>query len=248
MLVFSDSYSKVKLQCLRNTRWVAMRFPFDFVPSESWHVSPRRFGAARAGGRKHAGCDLYAPVGTPVFAISYGTVKSFSAFYKGTFALTIDHGEFLVRYGEVSEKIASNFSVGAKVKEGDQIAHVGDLIGLNLSMLHLEVYGGTASGPLTSPGRLPYKRRADLIDPTGLMDEWAKLGDSHVLLRFGSEGDAVLEWQQRLLSQGYAMSLDGSFGLSTETATVDFQREANLVADGIVGPDTYVAMVEAEKD
>src|SRR5918911_458918 len=128
-----------------------MQFPLSFVPSESWHVAPLRFGASRAGGRKHAGCDLYAPIGTPVYAVADGTVKGFAAFYLGTYALTIDHGQFWVRYGEISTNIASKLAVGAQVREGDRIGDVGDLIGLSLSMVHFEMYSGTGSGPLTVP-------------------------------------------------------------------------------------------------
>jgi len=230
-----------------------MRFPLSFVPSQSWHVSPLRFGARRAGGkRKHAGCDLYAPIGTPVYAVADGTVKAFGPFYMGTYALTIDHGEFWVRYGEISDNIASTLAAGKRVREGDQIGDVGDLLGLNLSMVHFEMYSGSASGPLTVPSRPPYMRRSDLIDPTPYLDKWAKLEElvdtARPLLRLGSKGPAVLAWQKSLRGQEYTVSLDSEFGPITEAATKQFQREADLVDDGVVGPATYAAMIEAEKD
>ena len=44
-------------------------------------------------------------------------------------------------------------------------------VGLPVAMLHFELFGGTASGPLTvmsaSGG---FQRRADLIDPSGFLD------------------------------------------------------------------------------
>lgn len=230
-----------------------MRFPLSSLPAQSWHVAPLRFGANRAGGkRKHAGCDLYAPVGTPVYAVADGTVKGFAFFYKGTYALTIDHGSFWVRYGEISQAIASGLAAGTRVREGDQIGEVGDLIGLSLSMVHFEMYSGAASGALTVPSRAPYMRRSDLIDPTSFLDEWAGLENlanaNQPILRLGSKGEAVLAWQQRLLTQGYAVSLDGDFGPTTEAMTKAFQRDANLADDGVVGPASYAEMVEAEKD
>ena len=230
-----------------------MRFPLPFIPSQSWHTGALRFGANRAGGtRKHAGCDLYAPIGTPVLAVADGTVKGFAAFYMGTFALTVDHGDFWIRYGKISDKIAAGLAANSKFKEGQQIGDVGDLLGLNLSMVHFEMYSGASSGPLTVPGRAPYMRRADLIDPTSHLDDWADLVDpappARPTLRLGSKGPPVSDWQRRLLNQGYAMSLDGDFGPTTEAATKLFQRDSDLMDDGIVGRATYVAMVEAEKD
>jgi murein DD-endopeptidase MepM/ murein hydrolase activator NlpD len=228
-----------------------MRFPLNFVPAQTWHAGALRFGANRAGGRrKHAGCDLYAPVGTPVFAVANGTVKSYGPFYLGTFQLTIDHGEFWVRYGEIASNIASRLPIGGQVNEGDQIGEVGDLQGLDLAMVHFEMYSGAASGPLTVPTRAPFMRRADLMDPTAHLDAWANVANAPTRPRLqrGSTGPAVIEWQRRLLNQGYAMSTDGDFGPTTEAATKLFQVESDLTADGIVGRATYAAMVEAEKD
>ena len=233
-----------------------MRFPLPFVPSQSWHVSPLRFGARRAGGkRKHAGCDLYAPIGTPVYAVADGTVMGFVAFYMGTYALTVDHGDFWIRYGEISDKIASALAPGARVREGDQIGEVGDLLGLDLSMVHFEMYSGAASGPLTVPSRPPYMRRIDLLDPTPYLDAWANLtspagraGAARAPLRLGDSGPAVLAWQRSLLGQQYGIALDSHFGSDTELATKQFQRDSDLADDGIVGPATYTAMIEAEKD
>lgn len=45
--------------------------------------------------------------------------------------------------------------------------------GARMSMLHLEAYQGTKSGPLTIRAALPYQRRADLFDPTSQLDSAA---------------------------------------------------------------------------
>jgi hypothetical protein len=39
-----------------------------------------------------------------------------------------------------------------------------------LEILHLETYDGTGQGPLTDRARPPLMRRADLTDPTALLD------------------------------------------------------------------------------
>jgi murein DD-endopeptidase MepM/ murein hydrolase activator NlpD len=150
-----------------------MAFPLAFVPKESWHKRPRSFGAPRDGGsRKHAGCDLYAPVGTPIFAVADGTVTQFREFYRDTFALVVDHGDFIVRYGEVLEGLPKGVKVGAKVKKGQRIASVGKLTGIAASMIHFEMYTGKGRGELTQP-RGPFRRRSDLMDPTEQLDKWA---------------------------------------------------------------------------
>ncbi len=150
-----------------------MAFPLSFVPKKSWHERPRSFGAPRNNGkRKHAGCDLYAPPGTPVFAVADGTVLSFRPFYLGSNAIVVEHPDFLVRYGEVRTKLAPGVAVGGIVRKGQKIGEVSQLAGLDISMVHFEMYSGSLSGALTVATG-PFKRRADLIDPTEILDRWA---------------------------------------------------------------------------
>ncbi len=60
-----------------------------------------------------------------------------------------------------------------------------------------------------------------------------------MLLRKGSRGQEVRELQQRLVSLGYNTNgIDGIFGNGTDRAVRQFQRDNNLVVDGIVGPAT----------
>lgn len=153
-------------------------FPFDRLPNLNWTESMRRFGAHRPG-RAHAACDLYFPTGTTIHAITSGSVvRGPYAFYQGTFALEIDHGTFLARYGEIQE--SAFVRAGDHVKAGQPIAKVGNLIGITNSMLHLELYDKSAHGPLTvglqqsgrhTDGR-PFMRRRDLFDPTSKLNEW----------------------------------------------------------------------------
>ena len=159
-------------------------FPFkeSDLPSQDWINGIRCFGARRSGGaRAHAGCDLYAPVGTPIHAISSGTVTLGPyLFYAGTYALEVDHGTFLARYGEIQQKTL--VKAGDRVEAGQPIAKVGKLIGMKNAMLHLELYDKSASGPLTVKNKstkrtakgVPFMRRADLIDPTQRLNDWNK--------------------------------------------------------------------------
>ena len=158
-------------------------FPFAQAATADWTHAPRAFGSNRSGGsRAHAGCDLYAPVGRTIHAVRDGVVRDDPyPFYAETDALEIDHGDFILRYGEI--KPGCTLRKGEKVTMGQPIAQVGRLVGIDVpsAMLHLEMYKGEGSGPLTvrsaatSARRadgVPFQRRADLIDPTPFLNDW----------------------------------------------------------------------------
>lgn len=122
------------------------------------------FGASR-GVRKHAGCDVYNPVGTHIYAVADGTVISDSYLFAcSTYAIEVDHGSYIVRYGEFQRR-SETVRRGQKVTAGQLLAKVGDLDCTPQNMLHFEMYSGKATGPL-SGGSSPYRRRSDLLDPT----------------------------------------------------------------------------------
>lgn len=137
----------------------------------------RAFGASRDGGtRAHAGVDLIAPGGTTVYAMESGKVINYYYFYSGTYALEVRHADgTIARYGEIQK--LSSIAVGQNVTRGQAIATVKTLQS-GSSMLHLEVYQGTATGGLTNssntvydfvPNR-KYQRRRDLQDPMGVIN------------------------------------------------------------------------------
>jgi murein DD-endopeptidase MepM/ murein hydrolase activator NlpD len=157
-------------------------FPLARIYQESWTRSPGCFGANRSNGsRAHAGADIYAPLGTWIHAIAPGTVRQGPySFYAHTYALEIDHVHFVARYGEIQRD--SPVRAGDKVKAGQRIGRIGHLVGIKApsDMLHLELYAGNEQGPLTVTGHasakrkdgVPYKRRADLLDPTSYVNNW----------------------------------------------------------------------------
>jgi N-acetylmuramoyl-L-alanine amidase len=68
------------------------------------------------------------------------------------------------------------------------------------------------------------------------------------LIRPGSRGEPVRDVQHRLLAAGFhvdADELEGTYGVSTESAVRAFQQARALPADGILGPDTWEQLVEA---
>ncbi|WP_330455673.1 peptidoglycan-binding protein [Streptomyces sp. NBC_00820] len=66
-----------------------------------------------------------------------------------------------------------------------------------------------------------------------------------VTVRSGSRGHAVIAAQQLLTARGHAAKADGVFGSRTTTAVKAFQNRHHLRADGVVGPDTWSALVSA---
>jgi hypothetical protein len=123
---------------------------------KGYHSGSRSFGCLRSKGtRAHAGCDLYAPLGTHIYAVADGRILNYHFFYWKTFCLEVNHGDFSIVYGEVqppedpekygitvppkvmkliqelskNEKsgLPNDLKKGSSVKRGDQIAFVGQL-------------------------------------------------------------------------------------------------------------------------
>ena len=169
----------------------------------SWHPSVQgTYGWRRNGGaRAHAGSDIYTVEGENVHAVKDGTIitgESFqtpSAGWGEACVITVDHGDILVRYCEVSDVIR----LSGRVNKGDVIAKVKRTRWVNRRtgavtrprpMLHLEIYTKTETGALyrgvsesiqvpiyepgiTSPRRsAPTNRRRDAVNPGPYLDQW----------------------------------------------------------------------------
>ncbi len=76
-------------------------------------------------------------------------------------------------------------------------------------------------------------------------EEWS--GEAEIApptLRRGSKGQSVSELQQRLKARGFDPGqVDGIFGPRTDSAVRAFQRARRLTVDGIVGPQTWGALL-----
>jgi len=104
-------------------------YPLPIKATADYHTGARRFGTNRSGGkRKHAGIDLYAPLGTIVRAMADGVVIGVYDFYCRTSVIEVDHGTFIARYGEVDPDTRKIFVEGGqKVKRGDALGRIGHL-------------------------------------------------------------------------------------------------------------------------
>ena len=69
-----------------------------------------------------------------------------------------------------------------------------------------------------------------------------------LVLRIGDDSTEVKAMQERLVSLGYHLGMvDGIFGTETQRQVRAFQGDHQLVADGIVGPNTWQALRTAEE-
>ncbi|MBQ1977731.1 MAG: peptidoglycan-binding protein [Ruminococcus sp.] len=145
-----------------------------------WKIenSQRNFASNRESGtRKHAAIDFVYTngKGTPVYAMQSGKVVGYcSNFYGGMQAIAVQHADGSVaRYCEINTSLRK----GDKVTQGQQIATVGKSNIGGSTMLHLELYLGTASGKFTNRSNktfdyvsgTKFERRRDLINPYFLL-------------------------------------------------------------------------------
>ena len=153
-------------------------YPLESEATQNPASSDNYFGDDREkGARAHAGADFHADPGTGVVSMTDGEVMKVSKnFYGGTDAVEIKNSDgTIARYTEIKVTVEKGDLVSKGQKIGEVIPNNDD----GQSMLHLEVYMGTGSGPLTDKKNASnydyvpsknYKRRDDLIDPTGAKD------------------------------------------------------------------------------
>lgn len=63
-----------------------------------------------------------------------------------------------------------------------------------------------------------------------------------ITLRKGDTGQSVEELQRRLGVRGITVKQDGQFGEATKKGVQQFQSARGLISDGVVGPQTWVAL------
>ena len=63
------------------------------------------------------------------------------------------------------------------------------------------------------------------------------------LVRKGDKAHPVPSLQYHLRARGHTVDVDGDFGPQTDAAVRAYQKEKKLAVDGIVGPQTWEALV-----
>lgn len=105
--------------------------------------------------------------------------------------------------------------------------------------------GGTDFRPWSTFGSGAFRRYVGsvrpacrAVDPTVRDD-----GSAHPLLAEGDTGPDVEELQRLLTASGFPCDADGDFGPLTNRAVRDFQASRHLSVDGVVGPQTWGALL-----
>lgn len=96
-------------------------------------------------------------------------------------------------------------------------------------------------GPVTEQAVRDFQT-ANSLPADGVVGQrtWAAL---FVTVQQGSSGDAVVAVQSQLAARGYEIAVDGDFGPQTDGFVRDFQTAKGLTVDGIVGPQTWAALL-----
>lgn len=93
----------------------------------------------------------------------------------------------------------------------------------------------------SEPTEEPTDEPTDQPNPTPyVVPDWP-------LFRNGDEGPEVHAIQYLLRSHGYNLVADGKFGPATRQQVIAFQNTKNLSADGIVGPQTWAALIQGKQ-
>ena len=92
----------------------------------------------------------------------------------------------------------------------------------------------TGAAPVRTPPPTPPETEARRPD-TGPR-AWPLVGS-------GAEGETVAAIQLLLVAHGYRTDADARFGPATTARVTSYQRDRSLAPDGIVGPDTWHALI-----
>lgn len=126
------------------------------------------------------------------------------------------------------------------MQSGEKMSHVGIHIG-NGDIIHCS--GTVKRGKITDRGWTHY------AVPKGMSGEVPTTDKP--TLRKGSSGEYVTLLQTMLIQRGYSVGstgADGKFGNATLAAVKAFQKDNDLVQDGVVGRATWTALESGQKD
>jgi hypothetical protein len=81
-----------------------------------------------------------------------------------------------------------------------------------------------------------------IAQPVGTVPGYVPLNTAASIGK-GWQGDLVVWAQEHLISAGYQIPVDGGFGKTTKAAVESFQAQHGLTTDGIIGPETWSALL-----
>lgn len=223
----------------------------------------------------HLGIDIFAPKGTPLVACVNGKVVKKGKTKVGGNRVTIRDNNGINYYYSHLDSYAPGLKRGDLVSAGEFIGTVGDSGNAKGTHphLHFSIYdmrgykrGNIDPWPLLSREVNNINTMESLpIDIEGL--DITKLPknikivdilsdkDSTELITRGAKGEGVKEFQRMLVDLGYDLGkfgpnedgIDGKFGPVTQKAVIEFQKDNQLLMDGIIGPNTAAVLLSKHK-
>lgn len=131
----------------------------------------------------------------------------------------------------VSWPVLKSGSKGADVRSAQQL----------LTAQGYTVAADSSFGPNTRAAVIRFQKARSLAaDGVIGPNTWSKLIK---VVKSGSSGQAVKAAQTQLNVYGYGLAVDGGFGTKTKSATVAFQKNHHLAVDGVIGPNTWRALL-----
>ena len=210
----------------------------------------------------HLGIDIFAPKGTPLISCVNGTIQSIrrnSDVGGNTVNIKGNDGKnyYYAHLNSVNNELEKGESI-TKGKFLGTVGNTGNAMGTH-PHLHFSIYKGDYRKGSIDPW--PYLSETlngediviidkdDVIEKVDgkvvtdevYIDDILNNEDNSVLISIGSKGEGVKEIQEILINLGYDLpkyGADGSFGRETKEAVADFQRDENILDDGIVGIET----------
>lgn len=138
-------------------------------------------------------------------------------------------------------------------EHGGKRTHVGLYIGSGYVIEASGPVNGVIKTKITNKKWVEWGELKGMIFDVGqdTREEEPMATETRPTLRKGSMGTYVLALQTMLVNRGYdvgAAGVDGDFGSGTLKAVKQFQQDAGLVMDGIVGPKTWAALDGTPED
>ncbi|UUO04948.1 peptidoglycan-binding protein [Blastopirellula sp. J2-11] len=140
---------------------------------------------------------------------------------------------------------ASSKSLDVTSRGNDVILLQGALNGLLVPSPRLEEDG--IFGPVTENAVKTYQTNVGLT-ANGVVGEETRQKLNRPLVKLGSSGPDVTFLQEsliRVLGPGFGVTANGIFDMATEVAAKAFQEKMRLKVDGVVGDDTWKALLGA---
>lgn len=214
--------------------------------SSEW--ARRRRNPATGRYTSHAGIDIAAAKGTPVYAAFGGKVldrrknsyrgdrQLWRGLKSGNFVWIQNTDAACQWYGHLSEVYVEP---GQTVKAGQLIGLVGDTGQVTGAHLHFETWSNKRVSSHFNP-RILFDRYD--LKPGSTPDVKADAKPAKTKyrnLKKGDRGDDVRRVQQELRNEGYTKQrVTGGFFAQTDANVRDFQERTGLVVDGIAGEKT----------